>query len=135
MIEAILFQYGKEDSDLEDFKSVFKEDSFVFYTISYNQQLSAEYFDMIKNDINIMTNKMVLMIEDVDIQWKKWDRITRSIILLIGQSKKIGLFKFSVNSIDQENKKLIFFFNIWGNSPLPSKEQIFEDAKQKIKTL
>lgn len=68
-------------------------------------------FDRIEKEFNMLSNKVVI-IKDIDIQWKKWDRITKSIMLLIGQHEKFSLLTFSVTTRDKNNNKIIFFFNV-----------------------
>ena len=125
---CIITQYKNYNLNLDDFQIFFKEDHFIFYAITTNKEIHDKILNYIKETIGLITSKSFLYIDDIDKKWIGFNKLFKSILILITQQKEISLQEFFY-AVKESN----YNYCCWGISPLPSWEEIIKDSKNQLK--
>jgi hypothetical protein len=125
--KIVMGLYKREMIDLDDFKSFFLQGNFIFWAITTNKNDSIDIWNYLKKITNQFENKLMVYIDDIDKKWKTWDRIMKSIVLLIAQQEdiKIKTFCYELNNRD-------WYYIIWGIKPIPEDKLLLEDIRNQI---
>lgn len=129
MEEIVMAQFRNNNPKLDDFETFFKEDHFIFYMITSDEKFHNKIFDYIKEKTEYLTSKPILFIDDIDKKWASFNRLLKSILILLTQQKEISLQKFSY-IINGTNS---YYYCCWGIEPLPSMEAVINDSKKQLK--
>ena len=128
--QILMGEYFNPGNNFTKFDELFKDrENLCFWYITTDKKTSGEIFDYVKKFFDTLQSIKVLIIDEIDKQWPTFNHLLQAMLIVQSKMKHLSMESFSYEFKDG----MEFFIVVFGTTPLPSNEEVFEEIRKQLK--